>query len=466
MYVYINEQLRKKGEDHGEVLYWCGRPTAGGGGLGFCPRRCTVYTRRHFNVDPRFVYGMCVGGKFEKILKLHATARKWSEKDARALTDDRYRSGLLEQMMRQGLVNTSPQESEQRRELVKAAIEMMNGEDKLQLVGDLVKHKQSSDADNSSSSGGGNSNTDKTVEKTTPQRRSGRERTPRQDTRKQWNPLTKEYEQVIVKATATQSGRTRVEATIDICDTYSGTGTTIVAAGDIARDMGIRIAVTSICEIDMTLRDRLYRLWGRQIIKVFSDMDDITEGEIPPHHMMVASPPCQGFSTMGNGLGMNDMRSRSFPMIMQITTWCRPLIVLIEEVMGFLGWNGEGIFLPEGQQGRAFTDLTRACHGAGYRMFYFDIQLAHLGIPQYRKRLWCVPVRGDVHDAMGDYPTPQLEEEQMSPQIGAFLLQDESYYKTAAPIQSLIAVTAQVYYDFKPHLVGTVRLEGSEELNV
>ena len=176
---YINEQLRQKGEDHGEVLYWCGRPTAGGGGLGFCPRRCTVYTRRHFNVDPRFVYGMCVGGKFEKILKLHATARKWSEKDARALTDDRYRSGLLEQMMRQGLVNTSPQESEQRRELVKAAIEMMNGEDKLQLVGDLVKHKQSSDADNSSSGGGGNSNTDKTVEKTTPQRRSGRERTPR-----------------------------------------------------------------------------------------------------------------------------------------------------------------------------------------------------------------------------------------------------------------------------------------------
>jgi hypothetical protein len=99
-------------------------------------------------------------------------------------------------------------------------------------------------------------------------------------------------------------------------------------------------------------------------------------------------------------------------------------------------------------------------------MFYFDIQLAHLGIPQYRKRLWCVPVRGDVHDAMGDYPTPQLEEEQMSPQIGAFLLQDESYYRTAAPIQSLIAVTAQVYFDFKPHLVGTVRLEGSEELKV
>ena len=62
MYVYINEQLRSKGTDHGEVLYWRGRPSSGGGGLGFCPNRCTVYNRRHFNVDPRFVYGQCVGG--------------------------------------------------------------------------------------------------------------------------------------------------------------------------------------------------------------------------------------------------------------------------------------------------------------------------------------------------------------------------------------------------------------------
>ena len=48
---------------------------------------------------------------------------------------------------------------------MKAAVEMMNGEDKMQLVGDLVKHKQSSDAENSNSSGGGSSNTDKTAEK-------------------------------------------------------------------------------------------------------------------------------------------------------------------------------------------------------------------------------------------------------------------------------------------------------------
>ena len=31
MYVYVDEGLRAKGEDHDEVLYWCGRPENGGG---------------------------------------------------------------------------------------------------------------------------------------------------------------------------------------------------------------------------------------------------------------------------------------------------------------------------------------------------------------------------------------------------------------------------------------------------
>ena len=63
------------------------------------------------------------------MLKLHSKARKWSEKDARALTDERYRNDMMHQMMRQGLAHLSPDEIEQRKELVKAAVELMNGED-------------------------------------------------------------------------------------------------------------------------------------------------------------------------------------------------------------------------------------------------------------------------------------------------------------------------------------------------
>jgi hypothetical protein len=37
MYVYVDEGLRAKGDDHDEVLYWCGRPENGGGRYGLLP---------------------------------------------------------------------------------------------------------------------------------------------------------------------------------------------------------------------------------------------------------------------------------------------------------------------------------------------------------------------------------------------------------------------------------------------
>jgi hypothetical protein len=61
---------------------------------------------------------MCAGGQLEAMLKIHSKARKRSERDARALTDQRYRNNLLERMMRQGLTSLSPAEFEQRKELV------------------------------------------------------------------------------------------------------------------------------------------------------------------------------------------------------------------------------------------------------------------------------------------------------------------------------------------------------------
>ena len=107
MYVYINEQLRSKGTDHGDVLY-CSTGVADQAaarrGLRILPTQMHSLqpdNRRHFDVDPRFVYGQCVGGQFEAMLRIHRRARKWPECDARALTDRTYRDGLLKHMMHQ-----------------------------------------------------------------------------------------------------------------------------------------------------------------------------------------------------------------------------------------------------------------------------------------------------------------------------------------------------------------------------
>jgi len=96
-------------------------------------------------------------------------------------------------------------------------------------------------------------------------------------------------------------------------------------------------------------------------------------------------------------------------------------------------------------------------------VYYIDIQLAHLNVPQFRDRLWCYPVRKDVADQMGGIPLqrPQLEE---PPQIGRFLLQNIAHYTTVAKMTDVNVDTSQVHQKFKPHLVGTVTLDDPDSV--
>jgi site-specific DNA-cytosine methylase len=472
MYVYINEQLRRKGTDHGAVLYWCGRPASGGGGLGFCPKRCTIYNRRHFNVDPRFVYGMCVGGQFEAMLKVHSKARKWSERDARALTDQQYRNNLLERMMRQGLASMSPAEFEQRKELVKQAVELMGHEDQRQLVSELVskdklaENQPMSDAESVSSD----------EEQEPEPRRSSREQRSKSDRMKWWNPDTKQYEgggakldahsvmgarskakkQKLPRSSAKNRSGSPPWASIEIFDAYTGTGGIVPVVAEVSRNTGIRLEVMGLCEIEEVLRQKLMQRYPS--IQVFDDIMDIKEGELPEFQVFTCSPPCQDFSTVGNAHGPGGKHSKSFPMITEIMEWRLPIVVCIEEVIGFLTWNGVGTHLQDKQEGAAFVRFRQKCEEIGYYVYHIDIQLAKLNVPQFRDRLWIIPVRKDVADAIGGPPLtrPELEE---PPTIGAFLRGGTSYYSVVMPITHMNVDTTQIHYKFKPHLIGTMQLE-------
>ena len=98
-------------------------------------------------------------------------------------------------------------------------------------------------------------------------------------------------------------------------------------------------------------------------------------------------------------------------------------------------------------------------------MHPFVIKLAHLNIPQYRERLWCMLVRGDVHAWVGNFPEPQLKQIE-SPKIGEFLRREPKYYKTIAPISTVKHDHSHAHYEFKPHMLGTIDLgtEGVHEV--
>jgi hypothetical protein len=98
-------------------------------------------------------------------------------------------------MMRQGLAALAPHEIEQRKELVKQAIELMITEDQRQLISDIVdkasKGESEDEEEADSTSGDTSSDTEEAEETPRPSSRPSRKKP---DHIQWWGPQTKQYE--------------------------------------------------------------------------------------------------------------------------------------------------------------------------------------------------------------------------------------------------------------------------------
>jgi DNA (cytosine-5)-methyltransferase 1 len=136
--------------------------------------------------------------------------------------------------------------------------------------------------------------------------------------------------------------------------------------------------------------------------------------------VLVAGPPCQGFSTAGKRL-RSDPRSRLFDFPFDVARLVRPRAVVIENVRGILSIDARKI---PGYVADRFAEL-------GYRTTICVLHAEEYGVPQRRTRvffvatqeLWTAPVatrarRDDslllpgpatVADAISDLPDPLCE---------------------------------------------------------
>jgi hypothetical protein len=255
---------------------------------------------------------------------------------------------------------------------VKQEVELMGNEDQQQLVGELVakgKLGESTpmvDADSDSS--------DEEVQ--AEPRRSSREQRSKTDRMKWWKPDTKQYEgggakldaHSVMGARSKTKRRQLPRASIEIFDAYTGTGGIVPVVAEVSRNTGIRLEVMGMCEIEEVLRQKLMQRYPS--IQVFRDIMDIKEGELPEFQVFMCSPPCQDFSTVGNAHGPGGKHSKSFPMITEIMEWRQPILACIEEVIGFLTWNGVGTHLQDKQEGAAFVCFRQKCEEIGYYVYH------------------------------------------------------------------------------------------------
>lgn len=112
----------------------------------------------------------------------------------------------------------------------------------------------------------------------------------------------------------------------------------------------------------------------------------VVEGDVQQHvsavvssvsasDVLVAGPPCQGFSTIGKRLE-DDPRNYLLPLVADIARRARPKVVLVENVTGALAGNHI----------KYWSELERGLRQSGYKTTNLLLHAEKFGLPQRRRR--------------------------------------------------------------------------------
>lgn len=116
--------------------------------------------------------------------------------------------------------------------------------------------------------------------------------------------------------------------------------------------------------------------------------------------VVIAGPPCQGFSMIGQRK-KDDKRNSLFEEVVRVTKIIRPKIVVIENVVGLLSMTTK--------DGKDVKELIKEeFEKLKYSVKYRVLNAADYGVPQQRKRVIFIITQNGYNV---DYPKPKLKEE-------------------------------------------------------
>lgn len=171
------------------------------------------------------------------------------------------------------------------------------------------------------------------------------------------------------------------KATIDYISTFASADCGTSRFSEILGDTPLR-AVAMIEKEE--LRRGVAKLHNPETL-FFDNILDVKPSEVPPHHIHIMSPPCQGFSNQGLR-DPEDPRSKLFFSTLKIIKKHRPKIVIFENVPGLISMNS----------GELIIQILKALSKAGYYVDFDLINAKYFDTPQSRIRLFIVGVRRDM----------------------------------------------------------------------
>lgn len=123
-------------------------------------------------------------------------------------------------------------------------------------------------------------------------------------------------------------------------------------------------------------------------------VDEIDNKEID---VIIAGPPCQGFSLTGTR-NENDERNSLFYSVFRLAERLNPKAIIIENVPGLLNLYG----------GKAKKEIIRLCDEMGYNCNPKLLFAPDYGVPQIRKRVFFVALKKNIGEFV--FPEPMFTE--------------------------------------------------------
>lgn len=159
-------------------------------------------------------------------------------------------------------------------------------------------------------------------------------------------------------------------------DLYAGLGGFHLAL----RQMGHQCVFA--CEIDPLLRELYSQNFG---MMPDGDIRGVNISRLPKHDILCAGFPCQPYSKAGQQNGFNCPKwGDLFDHVLRIAQYHRPKYLLLENVPNLKRHDG----------GRTWEAILTALREAGYGVTDDELSPHEFGIPQVRKRVFIVGIKG------------------------------------------------------------------------
>lgn len=142
---------------------------------------------------------------------------------------------------------------------------------------------------------------------------------------------------------------------------------------------------------------------------VKADVREYTPDDLPRPDVLLAGPPCQGFSLGGNRK-TDDPRNTLYREVIRLAELTRPGVVLIENVL-----NLRTMKAPD--TGRPYVEeFARSLTSIGYDVRWEVFRVSGHGVPQTRRRFIFIAVLGDIPGGFM-FPQPDATAEPIRPHL-------------------------------------------------